>query len=188
MDLLDRIEGARFLGREFLLWLWYESEARDGLLPLSNGESCELWLEEQITLLGSAADKSESKLKGGTPSNSPEAKEALRQGKLPVKAKIRVTRGPQSFAFLLNADTLGIASVQIPALITEDTDERFYERMELVENLEAILGDLFESFVKLRTSAEWNETVARSLRAWVAEEADPPVAEALPRPVARPRA
>ncbi|MBC7171611.1 MAG: hypothetical protein H5U40_04255, partial [Polyangiaceae bacterium] len=158
----------RFLGREFLVWLWHESEVREGILPLSGGDACELWLEEQLTLVGAQPnEKSESKLKSAIPSASPEAKEALRQGKLPVKAKLRVNRGTQSWGFLLNADTLGIASVQIPALLKEENDEKFYERMDLVENLEAILDDLLGTFIGIRTSESWDAEVLPRLREWV---------------------
>jgi hypothetical protein len=171
MDLVDRIEGARFLGREFLVWLWYESEAREGVLPLSTGEACELWLEEQLTLVGNESEKTESKLKAAMPSASPEAKEALRQGKLPIKAKVRVCRGQQTWAFVLNADTLGLSGVKIPALLTEENDERFYERMDLVENIEAILEDLLGTFLVVRTSEAWGTTVLPAMRRWIHEDA-----------------
>jgi hypothetical protein len=170
MDLLDAIEGARFLGREFLVWLWYESERREGVLPLAGGERCELWLEEQLTLVADAG-QSESKLKAGAPSASPEAKEALRQGKLPTKAKIRLARGPQTWGFLFDADTLGLAGVKVPALIKEDGEEKFYERIQLVEDLEEMLGALYERFLHERTSPAWHAETAPAIRAWV--HADP---------------
>lgn len=168
MDLLDRVERARFLGREFLVWLWHESEAREGVLPLSGGDACELWLEEQLTLVSSRAnEKSESKLKSAMPSASPEAKEALRQGKLPVKAKLRVNRGTQSWGFILDADTLGLASVRIPALLEEENDDRFYERMDLIESLEAIVDDLLGTFLAIRTSPKWDTEVLPRMLEWV---------------------
>lgn len=171
MDQLERIEAARFLGRELLLWLWYESEAKDGVLALPGGESCQLWLEEQLTLVGSTLlEKTVSVLKGSTPSFSPEAKEALRQGKLPTKAKMVIDRGPQRWSFVFDADAFGISAVQIPALVTEEIEERFYERMQLVEELEGMLGALYESFLRLRTSAAWEGEVLPALRAWVEED------------------
>ncbi|MEQ9072493.1 MAG: hypothetical protein RLP09_01485 [Sandaracinaceae bacterium] len=165
MDLVDKIERSRFLGREFLVWLWFESERLEGVLPLPSGEACELWLEEQLTLVADM-EKAESKLKAGAPSATPEAKEALRQGKLPTKAKMRISRGPQSWSFLFNADSLAVAGVKIPALITEETDEKFYERMQLVEDLEAMIGGLYERFLEVRTSERWAQE-ADAVRAWV---------------------
>ena len=165
MDLVDKIERSRFLGREFLVWLWFESERLEGVLPLPSGEACELWLEEQLTLVADM-EKAESKLKASAPSATPEAKEALRQGKLPTKAKMRISRGPQSWSFLFDADSLAVAGVKIPALITEETDEKFYERMQLVEDLEAMIGGLYERFLEVRTSERWAQE-ADAVRAWV---------------------
>ncbi|MFK7991228.1 MAG: hypothetical protein AB8I08_34750 [Sandaracinaceae bacterium] len=168
MDLLDKIEGTRFLGREFLVWLWYESERLEGVLEVDAAHSVELWLEEQLTLVYEGLERAESQLKAGMPSATPEAKEALRQGKMPTKAKMRITRGPQTWGFLFQADTLSVAGVSVPALITEDTDERFYERIQLIEELESMLGGLYGRFVRLRTSAQWDEA-ADAIRAWIRE-------------------
>ncbi len=34
MDLVDLIEEKRFLGQEFLTWLWWKSEERGGVVAL----------------------------------------------------------------------------------------------------------------------------------------------------------
>jgi hypothetical protein len=171
MDIGLKIEAARFLGREFLVWLWWQSEEREGVLPLPSGESCELWLEEQLTLvIDNLLERAETKMKGGTPSLTPEAKEALRQGKLPTRAKLLVGRGPQQWSLVFDADAFAISSVKIPALLTEEDDEQFYERMQLIEELEAMLGGLFETFIRLRTSAAWERETLAAMRAWVQKD------------------
>lgn len=171
MDRLDCIERSRFLGREFLVWLWHESEHAEGILPIGPGESVSLWLEEQLTLIADdLLGRHECRLKGSTPSLTNEAKEALRAGKLPVKAKIRIDRAPQSWSFVFDADTLGIGSVSIPALLTEEDDEKFYERMQLVEELEAMIGALFETFLRLRTSPAWERHALPAIRDWVKKD------------------
>lgn len=171
MDLVDKIEKSRFLGREFLVWLWHESEHSDGVLSIGKDESISLWLEEQLVLVSDdLLGRSECKLKSSTPSATNEAKEALRAGKLPIKAKIRLDRPPQSWSFIFDADTLGIASVSIPALLTEEEDEKFYERMQLVEELEEMIGALFETFLRLRTSPAWERHALPIMREWVQKE------------------
>ncbi len=171
MDRAERIESARFLGRELLVWLWWQSEEKEGVLELPGGKSCSLWLDEQLTLVAdNLLERTESKLKGGQPSLTPEAKEALRQGKLPTRAKIRVDRGPQQWSFVFDADRFAISSVQLPALITEETEERFYERMQLLEELESMIGGLLEGFVRVRTSAAWEREALPAIRAWVQKD------------------
>jgi hypothetical protein len=168
MDLVDLIEKRRFLGREFLVFLWFESELFDGQVPVDGFGPCELRLEGFITL---SCDKEQARLKGAAPSGEPEAHQALRQGKLPVQARLRVTAGELEYAFAFNADTLGIASVKIPAVAKDDGDEQFYERMYLVEDLESLLGALYAKFIAVRLSTAWDEQVLPAIRAWVRGEA-----------------
>ena len=168
MDLVDLIEKRRFLGREFLVFLWFESELFDGQVPVDGFGPCELRLEGFITL---SCDKEQARLKGAAPSGEPEAHQALRQGKLPVQARLRVTAGELEYAFAFNADTLGIASVKIPAVVKNEADDQFYERMYLVEELESLLAALYAKFVAVRLSSAWEEQVLPAIRAWVRGEA-----------------
>jgi hypothetical protein len=157
-DLVERIEQNRFVGREFLLWLWFESQLFETNLAPSGQASCALWLETRITL---AFDREESVLKCGAPGGAPEAREALRQGKLPREARIRMISEDREFAWLFKADTLGLASVALPAELTkkdDDAHEVLYERMRLVEALEATLEALWSDFLALRLSEAWEAT------------------------------
>ncbi len=167
MDLARLIEGRRFLGREFLVFLWFDSELFEGRLEVPGMGVAELMLENQITLV---QEKEESRLKGAMPAGSPEAREALRQGKLPTAARMRVTLGELSFAFVFSADTLSISAVKIPQVVKQESDEQFYERMYLVEELEAMLAALYAEFLALRLSPVWTTQLVPAIRAWVHDE------------------
>jgi hypothetical protein len=167
MVLADLIEKRRFVGREFLVWLWFESEMFDGLLAVEGFGRCEVRLEGQITLV---CDKEQSRLKGAAPSGEPEAHEALRQGKLPTQARVRVAAGELEFAFVFTADTLGLSAIKIPSVVKDEADEQFYERMYLVEELEALFAALYAKFVAVRLSTTWGEHVLPAIQAWVRGE------------------
>ena len=157
-DLVERIEQNRFVGREFLLWLWFESQLFETNLAPSGQASCALWLETRITL---AFEREESVLKSGAPGAAPEAREALRQGKLPREARIRMITEEREYAWTFKADTLGLAGVTLPAELTkkdDDAHEVLYERMRLVEALEATLEALWSDFLALRLSEAWEAT------------------------------
>ncbi|WP_437956463.1 hypothetical protein WME76_34370 [Sorangium sp. So ce119] len=167
MGLAELIEQRRFVGREFLVWLWFESELFEGRFSLDALGACELWLEGQITLV---QEKEQSRLKGAAPSSAPEAHEALRQGKLPSQARVRVTRGELEYAFLFNADAFALSGVKIPSVVKDAADEQFYERMYLIEELETLFTALYGEFLALRLSTSWEPAVAPFLRAWVRGE------------------
>lgn len=169
-DLVERIERNRFVGREFLLWLWFESETFETNLRPAGGSPCALWFETRMTL---SFEKDESVLKSASPASSPEAKEALRQGKLPREAKLRMTNGEHEFAWILRGDTLAFASVAIPAELKDkgdDVHEVFYERMRLLEELEAILQALWGDFLTLRLSEAWNASIVPMLKRFADEK------------------
>ena len=165
MELLDLVEGRRFMGREFVVWLWFESELQETNLQPSGVDPCSMWLEAQITLV---LEKEESRLKGAIPASSPEAKEALRQGKLPKEAKMRLVRGEREYAWTLKAESLWLSGLKLPTQLKKNDEkhEVFYERMMLLEDIEATLGALFSDFVRLRLSDAWEEDVAPRMKSW----------------------
>jgi hypothetical protein len=165
MELLDLIEGRRFLGREFVVWLWCESELSETNLEPSGVDPVSMWLEAQITLV---LEKEESRLKGAIPASRPEAKEALRQGKLPKEAKMRLVRGDREYVWTLKADSLALSGLKLPTQLKKNDEkhEVFYERMMLLEDLEATLEALFTDFVRLRLSDVWDDEILPMLKSW----------------------
>jgi len=164
MELIDRIENSRFLAREFLLWLWYESDRLEGRVEVEDGDFVELWFEETLVLTDAIA---EVRLKAPMPTTTPEAFEALRQGKRPALAKLRITRGTQAWTLTYKAETTSLSGVTLPAELREDDDEGFYERVNLVEQVEAMVAQLMGRFLALRCSRSWGRSVVPKLQAWV---------------------
>lgn len=197
MQLVDRIEKRRFVGREFLLWLWFESEIFDATLRTAAHGSFGLWLEKRLTL---SVEKRSTRIVGPTPGYGREAKEALLAGQLPESAGIRIALRETETGFLLKADGLSIGGLKLatvldqkeerePELVREmkgarkgnkkkgkqrdsddDAHELFYERMQLTAEIEEVVEALYSDFRTLRLSDRWNADVVPYLRAWVRGE------------------
>lgn len=170
VELGERVEAARFLGREFLVFVWWLSEIGEGTIALPGHGDVEVHLDASLVLERQAEGLESCRLRGADPSSGKEAKEALRDGKLPTRAHFHLSQAEKSFAFGFNADTLATSGVKIPALLTDEGDDGFFERMQLIEELENLLLSLFEQFVRLRLSSEWEATIAPAMRRWVREE------------------
>jgi hypothetical protein len=201
VQLVDRIEKRRFVGREFLLWLWFESELFDATLRTEAHGSFGLWLEKRLTL---SAEKCSTRIVGPSPGFGREAKEALLAGKLPESAGIRIAMRETETGFQLKAEGLSISGLKLatvldrkeerePDLVRElkgarrpnkgkkgkkvesddDAHEIFYERMQLTAEIEEILEALYSDFRALRLSTRWDGDVVPFLRAWArGEEVD----------------
>lgn len=165
-DLAALVEQNRFVGREFLLWLWFESDVFETNLHPASGDPCALWFEKQLTL---ASEGEEARIKSATPAAAPEAKQALRQGKLPREARVRLIVAELEFSWLMKADELAVGGLKIPAELKSDSDkyEALYERMRLVETLEKQLEALWADFIALRLDAAWESSVVPEMKRWV---------------------
>lgn len=175
MDLIDLIESHRFLGPEFLTWLWYRSEMHDGLIPLGGRKVCELNVDDKITLEADMVETEQSVLKGGAPAVTPEAREALRQGKVPTSARLRVHHDGLEYLFTLKASALQLSGVKLPTVLSKEDDDKFYERMSLLETVESLVDHFYGEFMGVRLSPAWPE-VTGLMRAWVQSDDAPPEA------------
>lgn len=166
---LETVEGTRFLGCEFLVWMWYKSDLFGSEFELSGFGSIELWLDAQLVLESQIDSGERVTLKGMAPSNTPEALTALRQGKLPVKARISLNYGKHNYSFGFDAPNFSVSNLKIPAVV-EEGDEAFFERMLLVEEFDQLLGALYEEFLSLRMTELWEGGLLKAIRDWVHEE------------------
>jgi hypothetical protein len=188
MQLVDKIERRRFVGREFLLFLWFESELFDATLQTKQHGAFGLWLERKLVL---SQAKESTRITAPSPGLGREAKEALRRGQLPESAGIRIAYRDAETSFVLKAEQLALSGVKLNTVLDQDAeeeptplmlelqgkrarqhtprpvdadDEVFYERMRLTEELEQLLTTLYRDFLELRLTAAWNDTVVPALR------------------------
>ena len=109
-------------------------------------------------------------LSGGAPAESREAFEALKQGKAVSAAKIAMTRDEKAWQFTLQSATLSISGLKIPALMTKADDEKIFERQALIEEADSLVRGLYESFLSMRLSDEW-EREAKNITRWIDDNA-----------------
>lgn len=170
MDRMDRAELAAskaFLGTEFLTWLWFRSVRDAGATMLPGKAGLTLHVDQRIHLSTAMGAATEADLSGGTPATSAEAKAALREGKTLHAAAFYLATAEREWLFRLRGKTLDLGAVRLPPMLTRATDDRFYERMALLGELDDVVDGLFRTFVRLRLSPVW-ESERRAIQAWVA--------------------
>lgn len=172
-DLLARVESTRFLGAEFLLWLWLRAEIVNKPIPLPELGDFEVWLDNQITLQSDIDPNERVTVRGAAPSGSPEAREAVRAQKFPVRARIAIRNEERDFACVLVAHRFAVSGGKIPAVLSKDTDDAFQERMTLVERLCQSLDALYAAFLRDRLSPIWKEAWEPTIVCWAEDEPVP---------------
>jgi len=176
MDLVDRIETTRFLGGEFVLWLWFSRDVLDGLIEIPGRGTVEVALESALTLVDPLAEKEKVGIRGFDPLGSREAEHALLRGKLPRKVALRLGFEQNEWIATIDAASFALSGVKLPALLSEGEEEHFHERMRLLEQLHDLVQGLYRHFLSVRLSPQWEEALLPAMRRWLHGEIMDPAA------------
>ncbi len=166
---------SRFLGKEFLLWLWWASEQRFGTIELPDYGAVDFWIDDRLKFqtVGEEADggRATSDMKGGAPATTREAKFALAAGKIVEVATLGFRVKEREYTLQLSGESMELAGVKIPAEVDDGFDEMILERMFLLEEVHGIVTELFYRFAAERLSKDWGSKHLKEIRAWIAEGA-----------------
>lgn len=164
MKPLELMEQGRFLGEEFLLWLWMRSSLEGGASG-EDGDGSGCFVDDAIQLASERGEVKEISLRKGSPAESREAFEALGRGMRPVKMKLRLLSGDLEWVFTLNAATLDLGTLKLPPSTGKAPHERLHDRLFLLEEGAGHLERRLRRF--LRTRAQEPEILQESMKAWV---------------------
>ncbi len=180
MDLVDLIEEKRFIGQEFLAWLWYKSEERGGSIDLPGKGDILVVFEKHMLLQYGEGAESEKLICRGLQTELKEARTGLALGKKPEQARIRLGMGDYEFSMTLTAATMEFRSVRLPKTAgADDGDDQdslegqILERISLFEDGIQLINDLFRMFITVRISSDWTEELVQ-IRNWVNTGAEQP--------------
>ncbi len=158
-----------FVGREFLMWLWFYSEVRTGIFKTEKSGEIGIMLNGPIVTAGERGIE-EIILRGTSSLHAPEIKASLLSGKTIKRANIIIALPNKiRFTFTLDADTFVIKSFKIEGeeIKAKNLEEQFHNRIEFLETFRHIFYELFEKFVKERNNkSNWHELVA-NIQEWI---------------------
>lgn len=170
MSATENADLASWLGREFLTWLWFESERNSTHFELENikkNKTISVNFGQSLVLEASGLGADGNTVKSDAPTQAEEARTALRTGKKVAKTRILIDHGEQHYEVSFSAETFTFGNVKLPTVLTSVDDERLGERLALFDNVEAIFDGLFVKFVRLRMDSDvWPEVRAAMYR-WV---------------------
>jgi hypothetical protein len=176
--LLDAGRGAAenpdpsFLAREFMTWLWFKSEERDGAISIPGQADLKIHFEKRVVLESGEGEYSETVACQGLHADLREGKAAIREGKKVREARLRMEKESDRWEFTLKADRLQFQSMRLPPTggLDEEAEDReggILERIHLVETAMKTTDDLFAFFLKRRLSPQWVSEEIPRIKAWL---------------------
>lgn len=164
MKPMELLEQGRFLGEEFVLWLWMRGITEGGTSGLE-GDLSACFVDDAVQLVSERGDVKELSLRKGNPAESREAFEALSRGMRPSKAKVRMLSGDMEWTFVLSAATLDATGMKLPPTQSKDPAGRAADRLYLLEEGLTHLERRFTTFLEQRTADP--EQMEEAFRVWV---------------------
>ena len=104
-----------------------------------------------------------------SPVRLPEARRAIRAGKLPRKAGLTLVRQDQQYEFTLHAETLAVSSAKLPVVEGEDDRARLEERVTQLRHLIETLDLLYDAYGRRRFSSNWPKDLLK-MQKWLQQE------------------
>jgi hypothetical protein len=161
----------KFLGEEFLTWLWYVIEKKQILSKDFDPDFVALEVGNRIVFENRRKESAERITIKGEGAGLEEGVLALKNGALVTELNIVYRSGELKWQFTLKGESLNISSLNIPRTDSPESDEDLegyvLEKVFLYDKCLNFLNNLFTHFIKLRLSPDWQNKEVGTIRKWI---------------------
>jgi len=156
------------LGQNFLTWLWFYQEERQGVLPQTKLGEFSLLVDGPLTFVAEGPGAYESTLRKGIPTISAEAKAALTVGKKLRQAKLVLARDRgEEWSVTVDADQFVFRGLKVPEGEAMDPGSIFEERMGHLYTFQKVFFALFQRFLQEFREPEKVRAFQEKAKHWV---------------------
>ena len=171
LDVAIAYDRYRFLGNEFLTWLWYTLENRSAQLAEIDADLSALEIGNRMVLENSRSEGLETITIKGDDAGLEEGLLALKKGALVTEMNLLYRSGDNTWQFNLKGESLNISSFKTPETAGNETKEDIegavLEKIFLYEKVVRFVEGAFRYFVRLRISENWDKKIITQMRPWI---------------------
>ncbi len=159
----------KFLGYEFMTWLWFAIE--EGKLINTDKKPILLEIGNRIVFENSLNNTIETIIIKGDEAGLEEGILALKKGAVVTELNLVYKENEQKWQFTLKGENLNIAGIKTPDTGNiekqEDIEGVILEKVYLYNKVVEIMDTLFKKFIKIRLSNKWNDETVPLIRNWI---------------------
>jgi recombination associated protein RdgC len=159
-----------------LTWLWFKSIKTGGRIEVPGKSTYEVIFLDRMVLDLLETDTPQFVSLKGEQSELREGLAAIREGKKIEEARILIRTGENDFTMVIKGTWFSFGSLRTPPILPsgesdDDEDEgSFLEKMYLLEQCLESVDSLFEFFLTIRVSDDWESTELPAIKAWIDSE------------------
>ena len=161
----------KFIGDEFLTWIWFVIENDLSLLKKLDPELTSFEIGNRIVLKKRNKKAIERITIKGEDADLDEAMLALKKGALVAEFNLIYRSGQQKWQFTLKGESLNLSSLKTPQTAPpesqDDLEAAVLEKIFLYDKILQFLEKLYKHFIKLRISNNWQRREMALIKKWI---------------------
>jgi hypothetical protein len=161
----------KFLGYEFLTWLWFVIEKDQHKIEELEQDPVSLEIGNRVVLENKTRETVESITIKGDDAGLEEGLLALRKGAVVTELNFLYGVGDQQWRFTIKGESLHLSGFKCPQTgpveSQEDIEGAVLEKAYLCDRAIQVTDKLFKQFIALRVTDDWNTKVVPLMRQWI---------------------
>lgn len=170
MDVAVAYNRFKFLGEEFLTWLWFVIEKDPVILKKADPDLTSLEIGNRIVLEKRHKKSVERITIKGENAGLEEAMLALQKGALVAELNLVYRSTEQKWQFTIKGESLNLSSLKTPKTTApespEDMEGVVLEKIFLYDKILQFLDKLYKTFIKYRVSTRWQKRDISLIKKW----------------------
>jgi hypothetical protein len=160
----------KFLGEEFLTWLWFVIDQDPAIIRKADPDLSSLEIGNRIVLEKRHKKAVERITIKGEKAGLEEAMLALQKGALVAELNLVYRSAEQKWQFTLKGESLNLSSMKTPKIAApespEDMEGVVLEKIFLYDKILQFLEKLYKTFIKYRLSNNWQKRDVALIKKW----------------------
>ena len=161
----------KFLGYEFLTWLWFSIENEQNLIQKFLPQPASIQIGNRIKLENHRNQNLETITIKGDEAGLEEGVLALRKGALVTELNIIYETQNLIFQFTIRGESLNIGNLKTqlagPVEKKENIEEQVLEKTYQYDETIQLMDNLYKNFITLRVSTGWEQKMVIKIKNWI---------------------
>ena len=161
----------KFLGDEFLTWLWFVIEQDPAIFKGMDPDLTSFEIGNRIVLEKRKKESVERITIKGENANFEEGMLALNKGALVAELNLVCRIAEEKWQFTLKGESLNLSGFKTPKIAPQESPDELesaiLEKVFLYDKILQFLEKLYKHFIKLRTSNNWQSRAVPLIKKWI---------------------
>ena len=163
----------RFLGDEFLTWIWYQMETDNAhqIFRSADPDLVALEIGNRVVLENRRNESLERITIKGEEANLAEGRLALQKGALVSEISLIFRSAEFKWQFSIKGESLNISNFKTPKIAQpespEDLEGYVLEKAYLFDKILQFIEKIYKTFMKERLSSQWQTHIVSEIKSWM---------------------